>query len=217
MLNRQDDSDARRQQLSALMDGEADPADWARTCAGWRHDPAMRADWHVYHLIGDALRSDELTSQGQHDEAFLSALRGRLAAEPVPLAPAQQGRTAATLPAAAVAAAEPALQVVNLPTTRRRSHWLMAPAAAAAGFVAVAGVLVVLRGTGAGTGAPDATPMAVALPEPAHGVMPVTSTLIRDSRLDGYLAAHRRVPLGVSMAVPGGMARTVDTYAIDAK
>ena len=56
------DDSAAREQLSALVDGELDPAAAVRACAGWRDDAGCRATWHAYHLIGDVLRSDDLAS-----------------------------------------------------------------------------------------------------------------------------------------------------------
>src|SRR5688500_8447097 len=73
--------------LSALTDGELDSAAAARACARWRDDPSQRSAWHAYQLIGDVLRSDDLASTARRDAAFLAALRTRLAAEPVVLAP----------------------------------------------------------------------------------------------------------------------------------
>ena len=59
----------------------------ARACAGWRDDRRARAAWHAYHLIGDVLRSRRPGRDRPRDEAFLVALRARLADEPVVLAP----------------------------------------------------------------------------------------------------------------------------------
>ncbi|MDB5818796.1 MAG: hypothetical protein JWQ11_2436, partial [Rhizobacter sp.] len=73
--------------LSALIDGEADSAIAARWCEQWRVDDKTRCDWHAYQLIGDVLRSEDLASTGQADSAFLMSLRGRLALEPVVVAP----------------------------------------------------------------------------------------------------------------------------------
>jgi len=182
MLNRSEPSDARRQQLSSLMDGDLTDADAAGACAQWRHDAQTRRDWHTYHLIGDVLRSDDLASAPAHDEAFLQALRQRLAAEPVPLAPAPV----------------PVPQVGNgaMARARRRgSQWLMAPVAVAAGFVAVVGMLVVTRVMAP---EPATSPMLAAAGSlPAAGASVV---LVRDAQLDRYLAAHRSLANG---AMPG--------------
>ena len=81
-------ADARtREQLSALIDGESDAAGAENCCGAWRSDAQARASWHAYHLIGDVLRSEDLTSDPAHDAAFLAALRTRLEREPVVLSP----------------------------------------------------------------------------------------------------------------------------------
>lgn len=184
-------ADDRRETISALADG--DPAALERACALWRDDPQARATWHTYHLIGDVLRSDDLASSPVRDAAFLAALRGRLAAEPAIVAP------------------------LAVPPARRRQAWLL-PVAAAAGFVAVAGVLVVVR-----MGAPEGTaPLVAGAPAPAASVTlagsgggapvaPVYSgQMIRDPHLDRYLQAHRAALVGGAVAVPGGVPRSVE-------
>jgi sigma-E factor negative regulatory protein RseA len=168
-------SDDTRAWLSALADGDAQAADPA--CAGWRDDAEARRTWHAYQLIGDVMRSDDLARPATRDAAFLAGLRERLAAEPVVLAPAP-----AKLPA------------------RRGPHWLL-PVAAAAGFVVVAGVLVVTRVSQPGTEAPV-------------GVATATDTapmvLVRDERLDEYLRAHQAARGGVAVAAPGSALRRVE-------
>jgi sigma-E factor negative regulatory protein RseA len=186
-------SDAVRQKLSALMDGDADAAQAAGACGLWRSNPHARECWHTYHLIGDVLRSDELARPPERDAAFLSSLRSRLADEPVPLAP---GR------------ATPAVAV-----SRWRSRWT-APAAAAAGFVAVAGVLVVTRV--AGPSAPAAA-VPVAATAGVPDVQVVSGQLVRDARLDRYLSAHRQVSAGAAVHVPGAGVRRVDTIVLENK
>jgi sigma-E factor negative regulatory protein RseA len=169
--------------LSALMDGELDAAESA--CARWRDDPELRSRWHAYHLIGDVLRSEELASSRGRDAKFLSDLRQRLADEPVVLAPEA--------------------------VVRPRRSW-MAPAAVAAGFAAVAGVLVVTQMSGS---LPFTNPSAggeVVAERSGSAIRPVSlqaasgadvngahipavtlnGQLVRDARLDEYLAAHKK-------------------------
>lgn len=182
MQNRSDSSDARRQQLSSLMDGDLSDADAAAACALWRHDPQARGDWHAYHLIGDVLRSDDLAAPAARDAAFLQGLRQRLADEPVPLAPAPLQPPAM-----------PASQGPQAGARRRGRHWLMAPAAVAAGFVAVAVVMVVTRVV-----EPSPAPILAGVDKPpAAAPSPV---LVRNAQLDRYLAAHRSLANG---AAPG--------------
>ena len=182
------------QTLSELMDGELAPGELAGVCAAWQQDDEARACWHAYHLIGDVLRSDNLAAPAVRDELFLQALRSRLALEPVPEAPAPW--LAAVLPAApadfAVLQASPVA-----PARRRAGAWLMAPAALAAGFMVVAGVVVVSKLT---------QPEPAAAPQLAQS-SPAAGALVRDARLDRYLAAHRS--LGNGLAPAGGAERTV--------
>jgi sigma-E factor negative regulatory protein RseA len=192
------DPSQRRQFLSDLMDGAAEPHAVARACAAWREDEEARADWHAYHLIGDVLRSDDLAQAPARDLCFLSTLRVRLASEPVVLAPAAG---AAALPWA-----------VN--AVPRRRGW-MAPVAVAAGFVAVAGVLVITRVSAPGDS--GLGPTLAALPRAAEA-QPVSDTvadgkLIRDARLDRYLAAHKQYGNSAALAVPGVVLRSATTVA----
>ena len=198
-LNLRDD--AARRCLSAAVDGEGHEIDAA--CRAWRDDPEARATWHRYHLIGDVLRSQELAVEPAQDAAFMARLRDRLAAEPVVLAPQP-------LPAIKPAAA----------SSRSASRWLV-PAAAAAGFVAVAGVLVVSRLStpdGSAAGAILATAPASSSAVATVGVsVPAASPrvqgdagLLRDARLDEYLRAHQAARGVMPMAVPGGGLRRVD-------
>lgn len=134
--DRADADESHRRWMSAALDGDAAAVEAA--CRAWRHSAAAREAWHGYHLIGDALRSSELAQAPARDEAFLQALRTRLASEPVVLAP--QGR-------------------------RPRSAWWGPAAATVAGVAAVAavtGVLVVARAL-----APGAVELAGAAPASA--------------------------------------------------
>jgi sigma-E factor negative regulatory protein RseA len=187
--------------LSALADGDCDSRTLDAACRLWREDDQARRTWHAYHLIGDVMRSDDLASLPRRDAAFLAGVRARLAVEPVPLAPASR--------------------------TRRHQPWLV-PAAMAAGFVAVAGVLLLVR-SGQPTGAsPRAGELAAAsspaaVPAVAVGggvVHPVLARsvidgagMLRDPRLDEFLRAHQAVGPGMTMAVPGGTLRRVDIVA----
>lgn len=179
--------------LSALADGQADAL--PRACQAWRDDAKARQTWHAYHLIGDVLRSEDLAHKPAHDAAFLASLRDKLAAEPVVLAPA--------------------------PVKPRRQAWLV-PTAVAAGFVVVAGVLVVSRmnlpsdataGALAAASSPGLTLVgngAAAVPATRLG----EGAVIRNPRLDEYLRAHQSARGGVPVAVPGGELRRVDATGV---
>jgi len=181
--------------LSALADG--DRAALPQATSLWRDDAAARESWHLYHLIGDVMRSEDLATAPARDAAFLEGLRARLATEPVPLAPAP-------MPA---------------PTLARRLGW-RAPAAVAAGFVAVAATVVLLRGQ-----APQgAEQLAADEPRPSGGGLRVVTNphpsagsglviegrMIRDPRLEAYLQAHQSVRGNSPAALPGGGMRSAE-------
>lgn len=188
-----------REWLSSLSDGEC-PSDQAdRACRQWRADAQVRQHWHAYHLIGDVLRSDGMAASAARDADFLLALRERLKAEPVPLAPA----------------ARPA----SAPAPRR---WL-ASVAAVAGFAVVGATVYVLRPQGPEAGgwtqagvAPaggDASVMRRVDHAPgaaASASLLVDGQLIRDARLDAYFEAHRGALGPMSPAMPGGALRSVE-------
>lgn len=201
--------------LSALADGEADAEGVKRACRLWREDAQARRTWHAYHLIGDVMRSDELAEPSARDAAFLAGIRQRLVDEPPLLAPAP------------LQAPQPTQG--SRPGRRSGPMWLM-PAAVAAGFVLVAGVLVVTRTgvPGAPVGGAELSQMATgpaALQRVASGV-PVTAVgfaapatgaapplVIRDPRLDEYLRAHQAARGGAVVALPGAGLHRVEAVA----
>ena len=208
---------AARERMSALADGALDAHAVAGACALWRTDADARATWHAYQLIGDVLRSDDLAQQATADATFMQALRARLATEPTVLAP--QPPPSFDLPSAPASAA-----------ARGRWGWL-ASSAVAAGFVVVAGVLMVARipenaaGSGpavAGLAAAQAGITATATPAvagapalvpaaPAAGdvqALAVNGQFVRDAQLDRYLAAHKQFAGSSALGVPSGFLRS---------
>ncbi|PXW97040.1 RseA-like anti sigma(E) protein [Sphaerotilus hippei] len=190
------------EELSALMDGEVDAQIVARACRSWRQDAGQRTSWHAYHLIGDVLRSDELSSPPSRDEAFLQALRSRLAEEPVVLAPTPpEPSTTAT------EAGQDSALLVEFPTraetgslapTRRRSalrRW-SAPLGMAAGVALVAGVVLLNRGQEGS----DALFFGSSLAAAGAASMPaMDAASMDDAQLARYLTPHKQfsgVPVG---------------------
>ena len=208
---------AEAQQLSALADGELEAGAVAAACANWRDSESARERWHSYQLIGDVLRSEDLASTAGKDASFMAALRTRLAAEPVILAPEP---LAVDVPATAYSARGQAV--------RARGWSWMAPSAVAAGFVAVAGLLMVAQSPNPGADAggavmssvrpADAGVMMVAAPAASGSMMEpqamaADGQLMRDARLDRYLAAHKQFA-GVSvLGLPSGFVRSAASEA----
>ncbi|MFZ9429845.1 MAG: sigma-E factor negative regulatory protein, partial [Burkholderiaceae bacterium] len=118
--------DPSRARLSAIMDGQADPADVQRWLQHEASQAAVQEDWHTYHLIGDALRSGDLASSPARDRRLLRKVQQALSEEPVVLAPGAAASTGA----------------VQRPIRRRL--WAAA-AAGVAGFAVVAGAFFTTR------------------------------------------------------------------------
>jgi len=210
--------------LSALVDGELEEASVASACAIWREDEELRESWHSYHLIGDVLRSEDLASEATHDVAFLNAIRIRLASEPVVFAPQP-------LAVSQLVASD---SVAHSSGARHGRRWAWPTSAAvAAGFMAVAGVLLFVRAPGPGqevaarAGAVPGVQAAAAVqagasmtsdpdalaPDPQ--VLIANGKFIRDLRLDRYLAAHKQFAGSSALGVPSTFLRSATADASD--
>jgi sigma-E factor negative regulatory protein RseA len=190
------------QRLSALCDGEARGSDVDAALSAWRSNaPQVRQRWHAYSVIGDVLRSEDLSPRSaSHDAAFVERLRARLAQEPVVLAPQ----------------AEPPPAAATAGWTWRR---LSAPMAMAAGVMTVVGVAVMMR-----PGTPEALTGDAQVATAGGNVVPVrvevypaprtdlpggaaasstgsADVLLRDPQLDRYLEEHRLRSRGAAVAV----------------
>ena len=77
----------------------------------------------------------------------------------------------------------------------------------------MAGVLVVLRGAAPQDG------MGASLVAGGNGgeMTVVNREVIRDARLDRYLAAHRKVSNSASVQVPGAVGRSVEPAVLETK
>ena len=111
-------ADDARESLSAYMDGELPVQFRDAFLAGAKTDSALRADWEMYHCIGDVLRSDDMAC---HSQGFSRRFAERIDAEPFLFAPqvaksfaAQQAMTKRSWRmAAAIAASVAAVAVVS--------------------------------------------------------------------------------------------------------
>lgn len=216
--------------LSAMVDGEADARSVEQVCSSWRQDVSVRARWHSYHLIGDVLRSEELGAGFRADEALLQRVRERLADEPVVLAPLVGN-----------GAEDPALARLGarsvIAMSGRRRTW-GAPIAVAAGFVAMAGLLVAVRQPSpAGLNGPQVSLMSLPTPALSAGggessltqglssnpgtdltgqggaTLVVADNVLRDAKLDRYLAAHQEFSGTTALGETSGFLRSA-TYEV---
>ena len=225
MVNGLDTNALAAEHLSALADGELNSDEVAAACASWRDSEAVRARWHSYQLIGDVLRSEDFASTASRDASFLAALCSRLAAEPVVLAPEPLATPLPTWPAVAnggrVGGAAAA--------TRDKRGWWMAPSAVAAGFVVIAGMLMLTQAPKTAESLIASTTsvvpakagvMLAAVPSlPASGsfaepiVSPDDAQVIRDARLDRYLAAHKQFAGSSVLGMSSGFVRAAAAEA----
>ncbi|WP_269504255.1 sigma-E factor negative regulatory protein [Burkholderia sp. IMCC1007] len=183
-VNTQSQACSRGERLSALVDGELfDGPDHGQFLA--ELDRADRAAWAHYHLIGDALRSDELALSPALSVAFTARMSAALEREPHLLAPA----------AAPVARTPVARKLLSL---RRRVVPAFAVAAAAATLTWIVVPQMQTAGTPgavqvASAGAPQGGNLqrvTVAQASTQPGLQDVN--IIRDASLDQYLEAHQQ-------------------------
>ncbi len=220
MSNNLETNAAAAERLSALTDGELDAHGTAAACVEWRDDESARARWHSYQLIGDVLRSDDLASTAAKDSAFLLKLRARLAEEPVVLAPQPLSSPMST----AVMPPTPATSGTGGAIRSKRNWGWLTPTAVAAGFVAVAGSLTLAWAPLKIADTPAATLAAV---QPARAVvvnsaaqeavepqvLVANGQLVRDARLDRYLAAHKQFAGAAMLGVPSAFVRSAAAEA----
>lgn len=79
----------RTSQVSALFDGELDPAQSELVIRRLLKDPALRASWGNYSLIGASLRGEPLSVRRPHHADVAARVRARLEQEAVLSAPAE--------------------------------------------------------------------------------------------------------------------------------
>ena len=178
--------------ISAMADGQLRGAAFARGVEIAAGDPAAREAWHTYHLIGDVLRSGECPP-GTVPSVFLSRLQTRLQQEQCAAPQADAGfvlRPAVTaVPAHRVAANDASFR------------WKLV--AGFASLTAMAAIAWTVAGPFTGRQGAElaAAPRGTVLAGNEGGVM------IRDPRLDEFLAAHRQFGGASALQTPAGFLR----------
>ncbi len=199
-----------REQLSALADGQLSSEAFAAVADQLGTHEDARTSWHLYHLIGDVLRSGEIGS-GQHDREFVARLRARLQAEPGMTRPARPARNTpeniahndrTTLGVGSV-------DSYSMPAANDGVYrWKIL--AGLATVVAVAAV----AWSGLGSeraGVQLAQPVAPTRVDVAQGGLGDgrdANVMIRDPHLDALLAAHRQFGGTSALQNPAGFLRS---------
>jgi sigma-E factor negative regulatory protein RseA len=188
-VSMQSQASSRGERLSAFVDGELFGEEHLNKFIS-ELDHEDRASWSHYHLIGDALRSDDLAVSPAASSMFLAGFVARFEQEPHVLAPA-------AMPVAR-----------RLLALRRRVVPAFAVAAAAATLTWI--VVPQLQG---GTGVTqvaslqshgDSVQRVAMASVPAVTAQPVQDgNIIRDASLDQYLEAHQQ--FAQQPVMPGSM------------
>lgn len=176
--------------ISALADGQLAGDAFARGVELAAADPVARQAWDTYHLIGDVLRSGEHAA-GAVPAEFVSRLQLRLRQEQVSLPPAAIAPRARSH--------EPTQSAANDSIFRWKlvAGFASLAAVAAVGWTAVGGLVSKPEQAQLAGAAPAGTVLA----ETQRGVM------IRDPRLDEFLAAHRQLGGASALQMPAGFLR----------
>ena len=189
--------------LSALVDGELHGPAQRSAIASLLSESGSRRTWHAYHVVGDVLRSEELSGAAQ-DLPFWAKLETRLAQEP--LLPYATGvmQNPNPLPLGRD------VQSANGPF-----FWRVLAGVACSVLVAVIGISV-----WSPSAVPSSAPMAGTTLPAATANLAQSAPLdvavgpdgmIRDPRLDQLLSAHQQLGGHSALQMPSGFLRNA-TY-----
>ncbi|TXT37149.1 MAG: sigma-E factor negative regulatory protein RseA [Comamonadaceae bacterium] len=197
------------QQISALVDGQLPDDEWAQVLSELESNEQARADWDVYHLVGDVMRANQ-TPVRAHDPEFLLKLRSRLthdateivAVDALSIRDTGQKYTnieAANEPVWRLVAGLASVAVVSV-LAWQGLHWVSSADPAAVPQLAQQQSVpesisrtaqVLIRSDGSSALALNAEPQ----------------VMIRDPQLDALLAAHRQFGGGTALQMPAGFLR----------
>jgi sigma-E factor negative regulatory protein RseA len=187
----------KREQLSALADGQLDGQEWTQAME-FAAQGEGRETWHMYHLVGDVLRSAELARVESAND-FLAKLHQKMAEEPLPVRSPAPAVPQSGVPQTVQAAANDSV-----------FRWKMVAGLASLAAVAAVGwnALDHVRGD---VGAPQlaAAPATAPVQVVATG-NPEAQVMIRDPRLDELLAAHKQYSGTTALQMPAGFLRNAN-------
>jgi len=190
--------------LSALADGELSGNEFDQMMLACERDPTLLGSWQEYHLIGDVLRSPDLSRIGCSAE-FLTRLQSRLAHETL----------YSHVPDAVDISAHPAKPMVIAPLLMPRQsandpvfRWKLV-----AGFASAITVAVTVWMLTVPTGSTGSQLAQSSLSSPSRQAsQPVLvaspqGSMLRDARLEELLAAHKQVAGNSALQMPSGFLR----------
>jgi sigma-E factor negative regulatory protein RseA len=179
--------------MSALADGQAQGDDFAHAMADVGQNLQSVQSWHLYHVIGDVMRSDALAPT-PHELAFLDRLEAKLAAEP------------ARIDVSSLSATRVAPMQMSANDASLRWKWL-----AGVSFSALV-ALVVAGGWQWQNDKASQLAQKESLPDVTTSSTPVVATegqtvMVRDPELDALMAAHQQLGGHSAFQMPSGFLR----------
>lgn len=188
-----------QEQISAFADGELAEEQVDMVLAALRRADG-RADWDVYHQIGDVLRSDDMDIK--LSSGFAARMAARLEMEPTIIAPVMMDSPAAVNPESKQINGQ-----VRATTALKRpmKRWAMPGIAAAAAMATVAFVttpqlMVAMKSDSANVAVASSAPAVASntagMPTGPQAVVVSADVpegvILRDPSIDDYLLAHQR-------------------------
>ena len=227
-----------REQISALADGQLDGDGFAQAMGHIGEADDLRATWSTYHLIGDVLRSSEL-ARGAADIDFVTRLQNKLAAEPRPVLVEMPDRAVVWQAEGNGMAQTPSAMGQREPKASNGDLFRWKAVAGFASLAAVAAIgwnsFAVVSGGASNAVLASAAPDQARAVQAASSVggaggdtafnraplfaasVPVTvagsdapQIMIRNPRLDEFLAAHSQATAGSVMQSPQGFVRNAN-------
>jgi sigma-E factor negative regulatory protein RseA len=180
--------------LSALADGQVLGDDFSRAMAVVAQDEQAVQSWHLYHVIGDVMRSDGLAPAVQ-EWGFWERLESKLDAEPV--------RVHVSVPPVAVPASSPN---VSANDSSIRWKWFASVSFSALLALVVIGGWPPVNDNAAQLAGKEGLPVASASPAPT-AAGPESAVMVRDPELDALMAAHRQLGGHSAFQTPSGFLR----------
>lgn len=198
-----------REIMSAMADGQLSDEDFAAALVLCKHEESLPAIWNTYHLIGEILRSPDVVVVAS-ELTFIDRLNQRLKKEsPIFTAPSIQSASSDLVTPLITTSAtkitnhrEPASNDVNF-------RWkVMAGFASLTAVIAMAWSATGLLDSALTSQlAQNSRPQQVLIASPA-------GPIVRDSRLEELLAAHRQFGALSALQAPSGFLRnaTFETF-----
>lgn len=200
------ETELKREQLSALVDGQLHGDAFAQTVdwLGWADEG--RSTWHTYHVVGDVLRAGQAIDSSR-DSAFLARLKLGLQQET--LRPISFDASDVNPEPALTEDADSPINLKTESANDRFFRWKWVAGLASLAAVSVMGWQAVNVGSDPHGAAQLAqaiepiTPVNTGQPTNVGG----SEVMIRDPQLDALLAAHRQFGGTSALQMPAGFLR----------